>query len=158
LRARMGLSLLLITHDLGVVAEMADRVAVMYAGEIVEETDVVSLFRDPKHPYTRGLIGSIPVVGAAIDELSVIPGSVPNLINLPEGCRFAPRCLARVEADLTISEERHPDLRAVTTNHDVRCWLYHDASGTLIPEEQRAPVARTSAPPRAPDSAAGVAS
>src|SRR3954451_13064823 len=143
LRDETGTAIILITHDLGVVAEMCDRVAVMYAGEIVEETDIVSLFRDPKHPYTRGLIGSIPVVGAATDELAVIPGSVPNLINLPEGCRFAPRCLARVEADLTISEERHPELRAVGSGHDVRCWLYHDASGELIPEELRAPIART---------------
>ena len=76
---------------------MCDRVAVMYAGEIVEQTDVVSLFRDPLHPYTRGLIGSIPVVGDVKDELAVIPGNVPNLIDLPKGCRFAPRCRARGE-------------------------------------------------------------
>jgi oligopeptide/dipeptide ABC transporter ATP-binding protein len=141
LRDELGTAIVLITHDLGVVAEMCDRVAVMYAGEIVEETDVTSLFRDPKHPYTRGLIGSIPVVGAAVDELAVIPGSVPNLIDLPAGCRFAPRCLARVEANLTIAEERHPDLLPVSPGHDARCWLYHDESGALIPEERRAPVA-----------------
>jgi oligopeptide/dipeptide ABC transporter ATP-binding protein len=82
-------ALLLITHDLGVVAEMCDRVAVMYAGEIVEYTDVTSLFRDPLHPYTRGLIGSIPV--GVWDELAVIPAT-PNLTTA-EGCRFAPRCL-----------------------------------------------------------------
>ena len=93
LRDETGTAIILITHDLGVVAEMCDRVAVMYAGEIVEETDVVSLFREPLHPYTKGLIGSIPVVGAVKDELAVIPGNVPNLIDLPKGCRFAPRCL-----------------------------------------------------------------
>ena len=142
LRDELGTAIVLITHDLGVVAEMADRVAVMYAGEIVEETDVVSLFRDPKHPYTRGLIGSIPVVGAAVDELAVIPGSVPNLIDLPSACRFAPRCLSRVEADLEICVEQHPGLLQVEPAHDVRCWLYHDASGALIPEEARHPVAR----------------
>jgi oligopeptide/dipeptide ABC transporter ATP-binding protein len=146
LRDELGTAIVLITHDLGVVAEMADRVAVMYAGEIVEETDVTTLFRDPKHPYTRGLIGSIPVVGGAVDELAVIPGSVPNLINLPSACRFAPRCLARVEAGLTICEEEHPELRPVGAGHDVRCWLYHDASGGLIPEDQLSPVARRTTP------------
>jgi peptide/nickel transport system ATP-binding protein len=146
LRDEFGTAIVLITHDLGVVAEMCDQVAVMYAGEIVEHTDVISLFRAPKHPYTRGLIGSIPVVGAAIDELAVIPGSVPNLINLPPACRFAPRCLARVEADLAICTEEHPGLRPVETGHDVRCWLYHDAAGELIPEASRAAVARRATP------------
>ena len=110
LREETGTAIILITHDLGVVAEMCDRVAVMYAGEIVEQTDVVSLFRNPRHPYTRGLIGSIPVVGEVRDELAVIPGNVPNLIDLPPGCRFAPRCVARVEASLQICTERHPAL------------------------------------------------
>jgi oligopeptide/dipeptide ABC transporter ATP-binding protein len=145
LRDELGTAIVLITHDLGVVAEMCDEVAVMYAGEIVEHTDVVTLFRDPKHPYTRGLIGSIPVVGGAVDELATIPGSVPNLIDLPSACRFAPRCLARVDANLAISEEQHPELRSVGSGHDVRCWLYHDASGGLIPEDQLAPVARRAA-------------
>ena len=85
LRDETGTAIVLITHDLGVVAEMCDRVAVMYAGEIVEQTDVTTLFRDPLHPYTQGLIGSIPVVGALKDELAVIPGNVPNLIDLPVG-------------------------------------------------------------------------
>jgi peptide/nickel transport system ATP-binding protein len=142
LRDELGTAIVLITHDLGVVAEMCDQVAVMYAGEIVEHTDVVTLFRDPKHPYTRGLIGSIPVVGGAVDELATIPGSVPNLIDLPSACRFAPRCLARIEANLEICEEQHPELRPAGSGHDVRCWLYHDASGGLIPEDQLAPVAR----------------
>jgi peptide/nickel transport system ATP-binding protein len=131
LRDETGTAVILITHDLGVVAEMADRVAVMYAGEIVEETDVVSLFRNPLHPYTRGLIGSIPVVGAPTEELAVIPGNVPNLIDLPAGCRFAPRCTTRVEENVTLALDVHPELRAVSPDHAVRCWLYHDAAGRL---------------------------
>jgi peptide/nickel transport system ATP-binding protein len=133
LREETGTAVILITHDLGVVAEMCDRVAVMYAGEIVEQTDVTSLFRDPLHPYTRGLIGSIPVVGAERDELAVIPGNVPNLIELPNGCRFAPRCAARVAEDVRLATEAHPLLRPVGPAHDVRCFLYHDASGALMP-------------------------
>jgi peptide/nickel transport system ATP-binding protein len=84
-------AVILITHDLGVIAEMADRVAVMYAGRIVEETSVRSLFARPLHPYTRGLIDSIPVLGQVKERLEVIPGTVPNLVNLPPGCKFAPR-------------------------------------------------------------------
>jgi oligopeptide/dipeptide ABC transporter ATP-binding protein len=133
LRDETGTAIVLITHDLGVVAEMCDRVAVMYAGEIVEHTDVVSLFRNPMHPYTKGLIGSIPVVGSVQDELAVIPGNVPNLIDLPKGCRFAPRCAARIEEDVAIATEVHPLLRPVGHGHDVRCWLYHDAAGGLMP-------------------------
>src|SRR5262245_15692002 len=138
LRDETGTAIVLITHDLGVVAEMCDRVAVMYAGEIVEQTDVVSLFRDPLHPYTRGLIGSIPVVGDVKDELSVIPGNVPNLIDLPKGCRFAPRCLTRVEEDVPYALEVHPDLHPLRTGHDVRCWRYHDLDGNLLPTAEAA--------------------
>ncbi|HEY7589891.1 MAG TPA: ABC transporter ATP-binding protein [Candidatus Limnocylindrales bacterium] len=133
LRDETGTAVILITHDLGVVAEMCDRVAVMYAGEIVEQTDVVSLFRDPLHPYTRGLIGSIPVVGTMREELSVIPGNVPNLIDLPPGCRFAPRCAARVAENVVLAEGHHPALQPVGQGHDVRCWLYHDEAGRLLP-------------------------
>ncbi len=133
LREETGTAVILITHDLGVVAEMCDRVAVMYAGEIVEHTDVVSLFREPLHPYTRGLIGSIPVVGEERDELAVIPGNVPNLIDLPKGCRFAPRCAARIEHDVTLATEVHPKLLPIDPGHDVRCWMYHDAAGRVLP-------------------------
>ncbi|MGK2851830.1 MAG: ABC transporter ATP-binding protein [Candidatus Limnocylindrales bacterium] len=136
LRDETGTAIVLITHDLGVVAEMCDRVAVMYAGEIVEQTDVVSLFRAPLHPYTRGLISSIPVVGQIKDELDVIPGNVPNLIGLPKGCRFAPRCVPRVEEDVAIATEVHPSLLPVRPGHDVRCWLYHDAAGGLMPRAE----------------------
>jgi len=125
-RAELGMAVILITHDLGIVAEMAERVAVMYAGQIVEQTDTKTLFAQPKHPYTRGLLGSIPVIGARRATLDVIPGRVPNLINLPVGCRFAPRCRAREEAGLTICTELEPDLTEVEPGHHVRCWLYQE--------------------------------
>ena len=111
---------------------MCDRVAVMYAGEIVEQSDVRKLFRQPLHPYTRGLIGSIPVVGEVKESLAVIPGNVPNLIDLPKGCRFAPRCAARIEHDVVMATEVHPMLNPVAPGHAVRCWLYHDAKGGLL--------------------------
>ncbi|MEN8040242.1 MAG: ABC transporter ATP-binding protein [Actinomycetota bacterium] len=116
-------AVILITHDLGVIAEMADRVAVMYAGEIVEETDASTLFNRPQHPYTEGLLASIPVLGAPRDELETIPGVVPSLIDLPPGCRFAARCVARVENDLAICNEEVPELLPIAPGHNVRCWL-----------------------------------
>ena len=124
LRTRMDTAIILITHDLGVVAEMCNRVVVMYAGRIVEEAEVVDLFQNPKHPYTAALIGSTPVLGQADKELVTIPGSVPNLVDLPEGCKFAPRCLARIEHGLTRCAEEEPELKQVAPNHWVRCWLY----------------------------------
>jgi oligopeptide/dipeptide ABC transporter ATP-binding protein len=127
----MGTSVILITHDLGVIAEMADRVAVMYAGRIVEQAEIDSVFAKPLHPYTQGLIASIPVLGQIKDRLDVIPGSVPNLISLPPGCKFAPRCRARVEHELQICTEIEPDLLQVLPKHTVRCWLYQSQ------EEQR---------------------
>src|SRR5512141_308635 len=133
LRREMGTSVILITHDLGVVAEMAERVAVMYAGEIVEQTDVNTLFDQPLHPYTQGLIGSIPVLGEIKEKLDVIPGSVPNLVNLPPGCRFAPRCQARLKYGLTICTEVKPDLEDARPGHLVRCWLYQNAEGHAAP-------------------------
>jgi len=135
LRSKMDAAIILITHDLGVVAEMAERVAVMYAGQIVEQTDVRTLFADPRHPYTQGLIGSIPVLGVIKDKLEVIPGNVPNLVNLPPGCRFAPRCKARTEYSLTICAQALPELKPLpnSTNHQVRCWLYHDGENHKAP-------------------------
>ncbi|HNK63941.1 MAG TPA: ABC transporter ATP-binding protein [Anaerolineales bacterium] len=133
MKKQLGSAMILITHDLGVIAEMANRVAVMYAGEIVEESPVASLFDTPLHPYTRGLIGSIPVLGDVRERLDVIPGSVPNLINLPPGCRFAPRCRARMDNNLSICTEKHPDLIEVSEGHKVRCWLYQDAEGHKAP-------------------------
>lgn len=124
LRSQTNAAIILITHDLGVVAEMAERVAVMYAGQIVEQTDVNTIFENPLHPYTRGLLESIPILGEFKERLAVIPGNVPNLINLPPGCRFAPRCQARQENNLEICTQRMPDLLEVASGHKVRCWLY----------------------------------
>ena len=141
LQKETNTALILITHDLGVVAEMCDRVAVMYAGEIVEQTDVVRLFEDPRHPYTQGLIGSVPVLGQEQDELATIPGSVPNLIDLPAHCRFASRCTSRERFGVDLADERHPELLPIGDGHNVRCWMYHDADGAPLdpPLSARAP-------------------
>ena len=133
LRERMDTAVILITHDLGVISEMADRVAVMYAGRIVEQTDVRTLFREPMHPYTQGLMASIPVLGTVKDKLDVIPGSVPNLVNLPPGCQFAPRCRSRMQYQLKICTEIEPELEPVGTGHIARCWLYQDHEGHTAP-------------------------
>jgi oligopeptide/dipeptide ABC transporter ATP-binding protein len=126
LRSRLGTSVILITHDLGVIAEMADRVAVMYAGQIVEQADVNTIFDKPLHPYTQGLIGSIPVLGEVRERLDVIPGNVPNLVNLPAGCRFASRCRAREQYGLKICTQMVPSLIEVAPQHSARCWLYEN--------------------------------
>ena len=133
MRIQFGSTVILITHDLGVIAEMADRVAVMYAGQIVEQTGVIDLFKEPLHPYTKGLIGSTPVLGRVREKLDVIPGTVPNLVNLPIGCRFAPRCQARVQHSLTVCTEKEPDLIEVGEGHTVRCWLYEDSDQHTAP-------------------------
>jgi oligopeptide/dipeptide ABC transporter ATP-binding protein len=133
LRENTGTAIILITHDLGVVAEMCERVAVMYAGEIVEQAEIGPLFDAPLHPYTKGLIGSIPVLGKLKDRLEVIPGSVPNLVDLPPGCRFAPRCKVMLEHGLKICSELKPDLIDFEPEHKVRCWLYQDAEGHRAP-------------------------
>jgi peptide/nickel transport system ATP-binding protein len=119
LQSRLQLALLLITHDLGVVAEMADRVAVMYAGRIVEEAPVDRLFADPKHPYTRGLMGSIPG-GAPGTRLVAIPGTVPAPGQLPPGCCFTPRCASRFEPCPTA----HPGITDFGGDHTVKCYLH----------------------------------
>jgi oligopeptide/dipeptide ABC transporter ATP-binding protein len=124
MRERLSTAVILITHDLGIIAEMAHRVAVMYAGRIVEQADVNELFERPLHPYTQGLIGSIPILGRVAERLDVIPGAVPNLINLPEGCRFASRCRMREQFRLSICTAKEPELVEVRPGHDVRCWLY----------------------------------
>ena len=133
LRTRTDTAVILITHDLGVISEMADRVAVMYAGRIVEQTDVRRLFEQPRHPYTQGLMASIPVLGTVKEVLDVIPGSVPNLVNLPPGCQFAPRCRPRLEHNLAICTEIEPELISVGKEHVTRCWLYQDHDGHKAP-------------------------
>jgi oligopeptide/dipeptide ABC transporter ATP-binding protein len=118
IQKEMGMAMILVTHDLGLIAERADEVAVMYAGRIVEQAGIVDLFDHPLHPYTRGLMASIPKPGqTGRVRLKTIPGSVPRLENLPPGCTFAPRCdikTARCETD--------PDLIEVAPGHLVRCW------------------------------------
>lgn len=133
LREKTGASIILITHDLGVISDIADRVAVMYAGQIVEQCKVDVLFDKPYHPYSKGLIGSIPVLGKVLDRLEVIPGNVPNLINLPSGCRFFPRCKLREQYKLEICEEHNPPLVEIEPGHDVRCWLYESTDGHKAP-------------------------
>jgi peptide/nickel transport system ATP-binding protein len=118
LRERVNTAIILITHDLGVVAEMADAVAVMYAGQIVEYADVRNLFADPKHPYTQGLLASIPVLGQIEDELATIPGTVPSLVEPPVGCRFKDRCAYRFEK----CDEDVP-LFNLAGGRQSRCWL-----------------------------------
>ncbi|MCB0079633.1 MAG: ABC transporter ATP-binding protein, partial [Caldilineaceae bacterium] len=119
LRDETGTAILLITHDMGVIAEMCDSVAVMYAGQIVEYTDVYTIFDKPLHPYTEGLLAAIPVLGDVTDYLAVIPGSVPNLVELPEACKFAARCPYRKD----LCSEREPQLLEVETGHRVRCFM-----------------------------------
>lgn len=134
LRARLGMAIILITHDLGVVAETADWVAVMYAGRIVEEASVDALFAQPLHPYTCGLIDSIPILDQEKERLAIIPGVVCDLINMPVGCKFAPRCKARVTHNLTICTEREPNLIEVDDHHKVRCWLYEESDQHTRPD------------------------
>jgi oligopeptide/dipeptide ABC transporter ATP-binding protein len=125
LKQRLGLALILITHDLGVVAEMADRVAVMYGGRIVEEAPVRTLFRNPGHPYTRGLLSSIPG-GAPGTRLLAIPGAVPRAGALPPGCAFAPRCPDR----FTSCDRAVPGWTIIgdtEARHGARCYLWSEA-------------------------------
>jgi len=117
-----NMAIVMITHDLGVVAEMCDRVMVMYAGQVVEETDVKTLFSDPKHPYTRGLLASLPQLAGDQDRLSSIPGQVPNPAQMPVGCRFAPRCPVREER----CERVQPELLETGPGHRCRCLLQQE--------------------------------
>jgi oligopeptide/dipeptide ABC transporter, ATP-binding protein, C-terminal domain len=115
-----GSSVLLITHNLGVVAETCDDVAVMYAGRIVEQGNVIDVFKHPQHPYTIGLMGAIPTVEEKKDRIATIPGSVPNLISPPSGCRFHPRCSRAMK----ICSKKVPKLLEVKEGHKVACWVY----------------------------------
>ena len=115
-------SILLITHDLGVVAEMADYVVVMYGGKVIEEAPVLEIFQNPKHPYTKGLLKSKPVMGKRIDKLYSIPGQVPNLVGLGEFCYFSGRC----EHCMEICGKEAPNLNVNDENHKVACWLYEE--------------------------------
>jgi len=128
LQEELGTAILLITHDLGIIAETAKRVTVMYAGRIVEEADVMALFKKPLHPYTQGLLRSIPRIDMAAERsrLEEIPGVVPDLYHLPEGCAFFERCpAARQRCQL-----EEPELQTVGDGHRVRCWIFQDGSDT----------------------------
>ena len=122
LQDEMGMAIMLITHDLGVIAELADEVVVMYAGRVVEKGSVDDIFYNPLHPYTRGLLKSIPVLGGTAQEtLASIPGTVPHPLALPVGCSFAPRCAERMPAC-----EQMPALEIVENRHASRCWLHEN--------------------------------
>lgn len=122
LRERIGMAILFITHDLGVIAEMVDKVVVMYAGKVVEQAEVVTLFHTPQHPYTRGLIGSRPAIEQQTERLAYIPGNVPNPLHMPGGCPFHPRCDAAME----ICTTGMPPHREMAEGQIVRCWLHEE--------------------------------
>lgn len=132
LKSQMNAGIILITHDIGVVAEMADRVAVMYAGQIVEVADVFTLMEDPKHPYTRSLLNSIPTASELKSKLHVIQGVVPSLQNLPrKGCRFAARIPWVDESE----HEENPTMHEISPGHFVRCTCYKNFD---FPEQSKA--------------------
>jgi len=123
LKAKIGMAVLLITHDMGVIAETAQRVMVMYAGKVVEEAPVKDLFKEPLHPYTQGLLRSIPRIDTAATtkrRLEAIPGVVPSLLNLPKGCKFEPRC----PHAKPVCKDQEPVLKEMKPGHKVSCWLY----------------------------------
>ncbi len=127
-------AVMLITHDLGVVAEMADEVTVMYTGGVVEHGTVYQVLKEAKHPYTQGLLNSIPGTTKKGQKLNVIKGAVPNPLNLPKGCTFAPRCPHVMD----ICWRQTPRLLDIGKNHMVHCWLYQMAGGSML-EQGRAP-------------------
>jgi peptide/nickel transport system ATP-binding protein len=127
LQAQYGMAMLFITHDLGVVAEIADEVAVMYLGRIVEQSDVNTIFYDPKHPYTQSLLKSIPRIAAKRQRLDPIEGMVPSPYRRPPGCSFHPRCNQRFEP----CDHIEPAATQLTENHQVRCLLYEN-----VPEKK----------------------
>jgi len=119
LRKRLNLGMILISHDLSIISETCDRLAIMYGGRLVELGDVFSMFKKPMHPYTQGLIAAFPGIYAPKQELKALPGSPPNLLNPPEGCRFAPRCPYAMD----ICNKKTPQLEEVSSGHYVACYL-----------------------------------
>ncbi|WP_371069393.1 ABC transporter ATP-binding protein [Sediminibacillus sp. JSM 1682029] len=130
LQKELGMAIIMITHDLGVVAEVCDRVMVMYAGKPVEYTDKNTLFEQPKHPYTLGLMNSIPRIGAKQEKLAAIQGLPPDLRALPGGCSFAPRCTHAMESCLS----HDPAWTEQAANHHVRCLLYEEDEEKVVSE------------------------
>ena len=131
LQKEFGTSILMITHDLGVIAETTSRVIVMYAGEIVEEASVTELFARPHHPYTEGLMHSMPHIGHDQERLNVIPGTVPSPTNWPHGCRFRERC----PYSWDLPEREHPPLYDVGAGHTSRCHLAREPQRRNHPHE-----------------------
>ncbi|KAB2729947.1 ABC transporter ATP-binding protein [Brucella intermedia] len=129
LRDRVGTAIIMITHDLGIIAEMCDEVNVMYAGQIIEQANVYDVFDRASHPYTRGLLASIPKANEKPDgtRLKSINGMVPNLARLPGGCRFNPRC----SDAMSVCSFKAPDLNLLENGHKARCWL-HDKAGASL--------------------------
>lgn len=127
IKEERNMGLVLITHDLGVVAEVADRVAVMYAGQVVEESDVNTIFHNPKHPYTRGLIKSVPKINQSTKELYSIKGAIPSINEMPVGCRFNPRCELATE----LCRETEPSLEQYDKKSLVRCWHVEKGGGHI---------------------------
>jgi oligopeptide/dipeptide ABC transporter ATP-binding protein len=119
---KFGTSIILITHDLGIVASMCSRVAVMYAGRIVEQADVRRIYKEPKHPYTRGLIESVPKIGDARKRLFMIEGQPPDFLNLPPGCRFSPRCRYAQER----CARKEPEKEIICAGHEVSCFRWRE--------------------------------
>jgi oligopeptide/dipeptide ABC transporter ATP-binding protein len=119
LRKEVNTAVLLITHDLGVIAEMSEDVIVMYGGKVMEKGTALQLLKDPQHPYTKGLLASIPSLGLKNERLNVIAGAVPNPLNMPPGCPFAPRCPYVMEVCTTM-----PELKTLDDGRQVFCWLY----------------------------------
>lgn len=124
IRKQRNMSIILITHDLGIVSDFCDRVAVMYTGEIVETAPVKQLFRDPHHPYTVGLINALPKLNGGSDRLEAIEGMVPDADQMPEGCRFHPRCKHATQR----CKREHPDLMRLSDGRHVRCFLFADSA------------------------------
>jgi peptide/nickel transport system ATP-binding protein len=135
LQQEYGMAILLITHNLGVVAEMADDVAVMYLGQVIEQGDVVSIFHDPKHPYTQALLRSIPKIGPkARKRLDAIEGMVPDPYHRPAGCPFHPRCDQVIE---DVCAHRIPPVIAIAANRAARCLLYDDQVSSELTSESK---------------------
>jgi len=124
LKRELGTSVIIITHDLGVIAQLADRVAVMYAGRIVEESPVGEIFAAPRHPYTRALVASIPRLNEWHERLPTIEGTLPRLRDEPPGCAFEPRCASRVPR---CAQDR-PPLVELSDRHGVACWVAQEES------------------------------
>ncbi|MBN4046699.1 ABC transporter ATP-binding protein [bacterium AH-315-P07] len=140
LQKQRGMAILLITHDLGVVAEMADEVAIMYAGKIIERGPITSVFAVKSHPYTQGLFNSLPNINARDERLETIKGQVPAATDFPDGCRFHPRCPKAMQ----VCMHKEPTENAIDSDHTTHCWLYDE--DTMANDEKSKPVESVGTP------------